>query len=407
MNWKNKIDPILGKIAAYVIGVVTVLYLLYKISGPVFSFIGWFIGLLGDILRLLTPLFWGFFVAYLLMPLANFLQKKISGSRFNRKQKSCRGLAVALTIMIVLACLVLLLSVLISTFTSQIQIADFNSTMAFLKGLGNNINGLYQQIVKYLTSLDVDAQQIQDGVDTIVNAFRSWITDMGKNMVATIEDIPHIVSQAIFIIIFAIWFLLDGARIAMYWGRVMAAIFPDKAREKIREFLEDCDEAFSGYIRGQVVDALLMMLAISMVLYICDVPFAIAIGVLAGIGNLIPYVGPFIAYAGTIIVCLVNGEFTKMIFVLIILWVIQSIDGNIINPKLLGKHVHLHPMYVIVALIIGGSWGGLLGMLFAVPIAALIKKVFDRFIKRRLARLKEKKERQEAEIETEIKDDQS
>lgn len=403
MKWKDKLDPVLGKIAIYIIITVSVLYLLYKISGPVFAFITWLLKMIGSLLKLLTPLFWGFFVAYLLMPLTNFLQKKLASSRFNKKQKSCRGIAVALTIIIVLAALVVLLSVLISTFTSQVQIADFDSTLAFFKALGANISGLYDQIVSFLSDLNVDAGQIQNVVDTVVEAFNKWLSSMGENMVATIEDIPHIISQTLFIIIFAIWFLLDGANIAMYWGKVMAALFSDKVRAKIREFLEDCDEAFSGYIRGQVMDALLMMLMISIVLYIFDVPFAIAIGVLAGIGNLIPYVGPFIAYAGTIIVCFVNGEFTKMIITLIALWIVQSIDGNIINPKLLGKHAHIHPMYVIVALIVGSAWGGLLGMLFAVPIAALIKKIFDRAINKRLAYLKKK---QENKI-TEAKDDPS
>lgn len=403
MKWKDKLDPVLGKIAIYIIMTVSVLYLLYKISSPVFAFITWLLKMIGSLLKLLTPLFWGFFVAYLLMPLTNFLQKKLASSRFNKKQKSCRGIAVALTIIIVLAALVVLLSVLISTFTSQVQIADFDSTLAFFKALGANISGLYDQIVSFLSDLNVDAGQIQNVVDTVVEAFNKWLSSMGENMVATIEDIPHIISQTLFIIIFAIWFLLDGANIAMYWGKVMAALFSDKVRAKIREFLEDCDEAFSGYIRGQVMDALLMMLMISIVLYIFDVPFAIAIGVLAGIGNLIPYVGPFIAYAGTIIVCFVNGEFTKMIITLIALWIVQSIDGNIINPKLLGKHAHIHPMYVIVALIVGSAWGGLLGMLFAVPIAALIKKIFDRAINKRLAYLKKK---QENKI-TEEKDDPS
>lgn len=397
MKLKNKPDPILWKICMYVILTVSVLYLLYKLSNPVFAFLAWIIRGIGSLLKLLSPLFWGFFVAYLLMPLTNFLQKKLAESRLNRRHSSCRSSAVALTIIIVLACLVLLLSVMISTFTSQIQIADFDSTIAFIKGIGNNINSLYQWIVHYLSQLSVDAGQIKEAVNTVTSAFSSWLSGMGKNMVATIEDIPHIISQTLFIIIFAIWFLLDGAHIAMYWGKVMAAIFPDSVREKLSLFLQDCDEAFSGYIRGQVLDALLMMGVISVVLYICDIPFAIAIGVLAGLGNLIPYVGPFIAYAGTIIVCLVNGQISRMIVTLIALWVVQSIDGNIINPKLLGKHAHIHPMYVIVSLIIGSAWGGLVGMLFAVPVAALVKKQFDRFIAWRLTKQKEKKEKEIAE----------
>lgn len=390
MKLKNKPDPVLWKICRYVILTASILYLLYKLANPVFAFLTWLIKGIGSLLGLLSPLFWGFFVAYLLMPLANFLQKKLAGSRFNTHNRSCRGGAVALTIIIVLACLVLLLSIMISTFTSQVQIADFDSTIAFLKGITKNINAMYDWVVSSLNELSVDTGQIKEAVSTITDAFSNWLASMGKNMVATIEDIPHIISQTLFTIIFAIWFLLDGAHIAMYWGKVMCAIFPDSVRSKLSLFVKDCDEAFSGYVRGQVIDALLMMGVISVTLYICDIPFAIAIGVLAGLGNLIPYIGPFIAYAGTIIVCLVNGEYTRMIITLIALWVIQSIDGNIINPKLLGKHTHLHPMFVIVALIIGSAWGGLLGMLFAVPIGALVKKQFDRFIAWRLEKQKQK-----------------
>ena len=78
------------------------------------------------------------------------------------------------------------------------------------------------------------------------------------------------------------------------------------------------------------------------------------------------------------------------------LWIVQSIDGNIINPKLLGSNVHIHPMYVIIALIIGSGLGGLLGMLFAVPIAALIKLQFDRA----MAALLKRRQRKEQEKES-------
>ena len=85
MKLKNKPDPILWKICMYVILTVSVLYLLYKLSNPVFAFLTWIIRGIGSLLKLLSPLFWGFFVAYLLMPLTNFLQKKLAESRFNRR----------------------------------------------------------------------------------------------------------------------------------------------------------------------------------------------------------------------------------------------------------------------------------------------------------------------------------
>ncbi len=119
---------------------------------------------------------------------------------------------------------------------------------------------------------------------------------------------------------------------------------------------------------------------ISIVLSLTGVKFAIVIGVLAGIGNLIPYVGPFVAYGLTILACLISNDLQTLVQSLIALAIIQAIDGQIINPKLLGSTVNVHPMYVIVAIIFGEALGGFMGMIFAVPVAALIKIEFDRYI---------------------------
>ncbi len=123
-----------------------------------------------------------------------------------------------------------------------------------------------------------------------------------------------------------------------------------------------------------------MFVVISITLSIVGVKYAIIIGALAGFGNLIPYVGPFIAYGSTIIVTLVSGDIKTLIIALIALFVVQTIDGNVINPKLLGNNVDVHPMLVVISLIIGQGAFGLLGMLFAVPVAALCKVIFEKLM---------------------------
>ena len=103
MKWKNKLDPVLTKICLYIIGTIAILYVLYHAGNSLFSLLMMLIKLIGTIFHLLVPVFWGFFLAYLLMPITDFLQKKLAYSRFNKKNKSCRGFAVALTIMIIAA----------------------------------------------------------------------------------------------------------------------------------------------------------------------------------------------------------------------------------------------------------------------------------------------------------------
>ena len=117
------------------------------------------------------------------------------------------------------------------------------------------------------------------------------------------------------------------------------------------------------------------------------------IGLLTGIGNLIPYVGPIIGFASLAIVAISEGSMFHLAAGGAVLGLVMAIDGNIINPKLLSDNVEIHPVLVIVALIAGGEIGGVLGMLLAVPCAALLKLQFERFIERRKLQM----EQEEAE----------
>ena len=116
------------------------------------------------------------------------------------------------------------------------------------------------------------------------------------------------------------------------------------------------------------------------------------------IGNLIPYVGPILGYAGLITVCLLEGEINKLIIGGICLLVIMFLDGNVLNPKLLSNSVKVHPLLVVAALIGGGALGGILGMIVAVPCAALLKLQFDRYLQKKEERIQgESREVQNAE----------
>jgi predicted PurR-regulated permease PerM len=121
---------------------------------------------------------------------------------------------------------------------------------------------------------------------------------------------------------------------------------------------------------------------------VIGVPNGTVVGVLTGCGNLIPYVGPVIGYLTLALVCIPTGAWTKLIAGAIVLAILLFVDGNIINPRLLSSNVMVHPLLVVAALIGGGAVGGFVGMLIAVPTAALIKIQFDRYLERREARLK-------------------
>ncbi|HNU81001.1 MAG TPA: AI-2E family transporter, partial [Bacillota bacterium] len=134
------------------------------------------------------------------------------------------------------------------------------------------------------------------------------------------------------------------------------------------------------FIRGQLLAALIVGILSSIGLSIIRLDFAILIGMTAGIANIIPYFGPILGSVPAVIVGLLSGNPVKALLAIIVLVAVQQIDGTLISPRIVGSSVGLHPVFVMLSMIIGGSYLGLLGMLIAVPIAAIIKMFLVRWM---------------------------
>ncbi|NCB33727.1 MAG: AI-2E family transporter [Erysipelotrichia bacterium] len=391
---KDNLDPKYSRISLYVIGTSLIVYILFLIVGNFSSFVGVIGSGIGWLMTLLTPVFWAFMLAYLLKPLCDWIEKNLRNTAYYRKKngRGTRTMSVTLTCILVLVALILLFSMIISAVSSELQVASIDSIVAFFNSFADSIKSLYDDLLIRLNSVNISSETVQSYVSQFTAWMGKWVAGLGDNLFSSATKISSFVTNLLFTVIFSIYFMGDGDHIKSYWGRVYHVLFGDRATAQGKEFLSIADRVFSGYFRGQMIDALFMMIIISVSLSLVGVKFSVIIGVLAGIGNLIPYVGPFVAYTATILVCLINGSWVKMIIALIVLFIVQGIDGNIVNPKLLGANVNIHPLYVIISLIIGEASAGLIGMLFAVPIAALIKELFDHLVNQMMQKRREKQE---------------
>ena len=381
MNFfKNKINKKYFEISMYVIFTCIVIFLLSrftdqlpaiaKTTGSALKWVG----------AILKPVIIGFIIAYLLFPMLEKLESLLRKIKPLKKKKSIRGLAVALQWIIILVGLFIVVSLLVSVITKQARAANSEDIIEGIKTYANSINELYRELIDRLDKLNINSAEINSSVDTFTNNLGKYMLNLSSQLGNLAGNLKDGLATALFALIFSIYFLLDMPKLKKYWGRVLGIILPEKVKTTLDTLIKDADKVFSGYIRGQAIDAFMVGVVVSVVFSIIGIQYAIVIGLLIGLGNLIPYMGPIVGYSSIVIVGIATSDYKSMVIAAIALLIIQAIDGNLIYPKLLSTSVNTHPMIVIISLTVGASIGGLVGMIVAVPTGALVKVWFERLI---------------------------
>lgn len=363
-KFKDRLDSKYTKVALYTAGTiiltVVVLYLLYM-SRP-------FWGMLWEItVAILKPLVIGAVLCYLIRPLVDFFNRKFQ--RISHHDNPMMGLSVLFSLLIVFGAVALILAIIIVSMTKQITSINYESLLALFNGVQSDAHSLAGQISAFLSNAGIDMAYIG-----------SLIT---KNLPKLAGNIGSSASTLFFGIIFAVYFLIDGDRISKYWKNIAKKIFSRKTIDWLKEAGEDLDHCFAGYIRGQALDACLVGVVATVALILVGMPYAPLIGLIIGVGNLIPYLGPIMGYLAVIIVNLLDFDIKMLVIGLIIIGIIMFIDGNIINPKLLAGTIKVHPLLVVASLLAGSALGGIAGMLIAVPSGAFIKLQFEKWVNKR------------------------
>ena len=150
--------------------------------------------------------------------------------------------------------------------------------------------------------------------------------------------------------------------------------------QKIRKYFNRGNEIFFKFLTSQILDAILVGILVSIAMTILKVKYAVLLGFLIGLFNLIPYFGAIVAVSIAIIVTILTGGFGKAVLMAVVVIILQQIDANIINPKIVGDSLKISPLLVIFAVTLGGAYFGVLGMFLAVPVIAVIKIILTDFI---------------------------
>ncbi len=357
-NFINSLDKKYLKVCVYAAGTVivtlVVLAALYATNG--------FWGRLWTIFKaVFKPIVIGAIISFLLTPMVDWIQRL-----FDKKheKKWARALAIFLSFFIVIAFVVIIFAVLVLTIYKNVSAINMDTVYKLLYLVKDDAQDFYSTIEAQLSSVGFSVSKIGDIFTGVVLSLKSILTGL------------------FFGVIFSIYFMIDTANILSYWKHVVSVLAGERGEAKAEEFFHDVDRAFSGYMRGQFLDAIIVFIVVSIVFFFLGIPDALLIGLLVGIGNLIPYVGPIVGYTSIVVICLPQAAYKELIIGEVALFIITTIDGNVINPRLLSTNIKVHPLLVVAALIGGGAIGGFVGMLVAVPVAALLKQYFDKFLER-------------------------
>lgn len=317
------------------------------------------------IISILIPILWAIVIAYLINPLVN----KLSELKLSRLW----------SVIIIYIGILLLLFVFSMTIIPKIttEVKGFAETLPeYTNEAIEFSNKIYMQYLNSVSNLPPEFIGVEVAFSEYLNGIQLYIIDLFKNITEKGLNIFSNIVGIVLVPIYTFYFLKDTT----YFKRKVLLSVPRVIRCEVISIFKDINKLLNNFIRGQLVVAALVGILSVIALLILKVEFALLIGAIAGISNVIPYFGPIMGAIPGVAIALLD-EPIKAVWVIIAFFIIQQIESAIIQPKIVGDSVGLHPVFVIISLLIGGELFGIAGLLFAVPIAASIRVVLNHIVK--------------------------
>lgn len=296
-------------------------------------------------------------LAFVLDPLALFMESRgIS-----------RTLATAVLFCAIISAMVIAALFLIPLFFGDISSIQINLDSAQTTAPISKIEHLIEDKLSFLGFKDIH----------LMEKIQKTVGSLGEWAVNHLLDLASLMLNIILIPFITFFLLKDGRK----FKKAFVSIVPNKHFEFTLRLISNLDIQVSNFLRGQLVDAMIVGILSTIALWILGVKYFLFIGVFAGLANFIPYFGPLVGASLAVLVSLLNnGSLETVFYVLIAFAAVKLIDDTAVQPYIVGKSVHMHPMIVLLVIIIGGKFFGILGMFLSVPAAGFIKVVLQESI---------------------------
>lgn len=326
----------------------------------------------GNLLGVLAPFLMGTLIAYLLYTPCRKIENLFLKSK--KLKKRARILSIITVYILALLIIIIVVNVIVPVIASSII------------DLVSNFQNYYNITLQNFESLPEDSILKSDIVEELFN----YLKNIDFRQFLNIEKLAEYAKGAISIagkivdffiaIIVSIYILRQRGDILRFGRKLIKAMFKKDTYYNIEKYFNKTNEVFFNFLAGQLLDGFVVAIMASIAMSIMGVKYAVLLGFMIGILNLIPYFGAIIGVIIAAIITLLTGGFTQAITMVIVVTVLQQIDANIINPKIISSSLKISPLIVIFSVTVGGAYFGALGMFLAVPVFTVIKVMITDYV---------------------------
>lgn len=389
-----------GRISFFIVFTAALLYILFCIINEFPLIATTVLSILHSIFKALSPLWIGLILAYILNPLVGIVDKKLfsrfllrakkgeilDDAKHKSRTKSSRFLSILVTYLLVFAIIVFLLYIFAAMILGEFVVKSIPDLFNSFVSLADSYEAEFKAWIAHLPE-----GAFSDYASNAVNSALQWVSDhfSPSGIINKVTGLGSSILNTFLGIVVSIYIVADKDFLIRLWNKILRLVIP-KQTAKVNGTLADVNMIFSKFIRGVLIDALCVALLSSIGLSIMGLEFAVLIGVFAGIANVIPYFGPIIGMIPAFIVGVFTDNIWTGIIAVIILFAVQQIDSNLIYPKVVGSSTGLKPLFVLLAVSVGGYYAGILGMVLAVPLASVLQLFARKWALQREKKLQEK-----------------
>ena len=337
---------------------------------------------INDFIRTLQPFIIGGSLSYLLNFILRFYEDKILSHDFFKKlKKSCKR-AVGLLLTYITASIItyLFIQFVLPQLLESI-IGLVNNIPEYLNKLTRTTNNIFDNLNLQPEYINLITDKFGEAVTYIITMISNFIPVIGNFVVGATASILNIIIG----IVVSIYILIDKEKFMALGKKITYALCSEEKAKFVLRLVNQSNMTFSKFIGGKILDSFIIGVLTFFILTIFKMPYVLLISVIVGVTNIIPFFGPFIGGIPAAIIILFVSP-TQALWFIIIIIVIQQIDGNIIGPKILGDSIGISAFWILFSLLVAAKFMGFVGMIIGVPLFAIFYSIIKEIIEEKLAK---------------------